>query len=169
MPGPWVVTAGPCPPRAPTMSLGIKKTPVVLFLHSSGAAWESRWPSWAVRPDEPSGFRGRKAILNRASASVSACPWYVGWHRRTLSNTTYLPTFPFVTVTLKAVLPKLGRTKQKRSMSGLYLKEIHRQTDRQPDRHTCTHTHLYIYIKTHACMDVHANKKWRQGCSENVT
>ena len=30
--------------------------------HSSGAVWESRWPSWAVRPNEPSGFRGRKAI-----------------------------------------------------------------------------------------------------------
>ena len=29
---------------------------------------------WAVRPNEPSGFRGRKAILNHASASVSACP-----------------------------------------------------------------------------------------------
>ena len=42
--------------------------------HSSGAVWESRWPSWAVRPNEPSGFRGRKAILNRASALVSACP-----------------------------------------------------------------------------------------------
>ena len=27
---------------------------------------ESRWPSWAVRPNEPSGFRGRKAILNHA-------------------------------------------------------------------------------------------------------
>ena len=42
--------------------------------HSSGAVWESRWPSWAVRPNEPSGFRGRKAILNHASALVSACP-----------------------------------------------------------------------------------------------
>ena len=31
-------------------------------------------PSWAVRPNEPSGFRGRKAILNHASALVSACP-----------------------------------------------------------------------------------------------
>ena len=32
-------------------------------------------PGWAVRrPNEPSGFRGRKAILNRASALVSACP-----------------------------------------------------------------------------------------------
>ena len=28
----------------------------------------------AVRPNEPSGFRGRKAILNHASALVSACP-----------------------------------------------------------------------------------------------
>ena len=42
--------------------------------HSSGAVWESRWPSQAVRPSEPSGFRGRKAILNHASALVSACP-----------------------------------------------------------------------------------------------
>ena len=42
--------------------------------HSSGTVWESRWPSWAVRPNEPFGFRGRKAILNHASALVSACP-----------------------------------------------------------------------------------------------
>ena len=44
------------------------------FFHSSGAVWESRWPSWAVRSNEPSGFRGRKVILNHASALVSACP-----------------------------------------------------------------------------------------------
>ena len=43
-------------------------------IHSSGAAWESRWTSWAVRPNKPAGFRGRKAILNHASALVSACP-----------------------------------------------------------------------------------------------
>ena len=42
--------------------------------HSSGAVWESRWPSWAVRPNKPSGFRGHKAILNHALALVSACP-----------------------------------------------------------------------------------------------
>ena len=42
--------------------------------HSSGAVWESRWPSWAVRPNEPSGFSGRKAKLNHASALVSVCP-----------------------------------------------------------------------------------------------
>ena len=47
--------------------------------HSSGAVWESRWPSWAVRPNEPSGFRGRKELLNRASALVTTC------HLRTLS------------------------------------------------------------------------------------
>ena len=35
---------------------------------------ESRWPSWAVRPNEPYGFRGRKAILNHAHPLVSACP-----------------------------------------------------------------------------------------------
>ena len=42
--------------------------------HSSGAVWESRWPSWAVRPNEPSGFGGRKDLLNHASALVTACP-----------------------------------------------------------------------------------------------
>ena len=42
--------------------------------HSSGAVWKSRWTSWAVRPNEPSGFRGRKDLLNRASALVTTCP-----------------------------------------------------------------------------------------------
>ena len=32
-------------------------------VYSSGAAWESRWPSWVVPPNEPSGFCGRKAIM----------------------------------------------------------------------------------------------------------
>ena len=35
---------------------------------SSGAV------SWAVCPNEPSGFRGRKNLLNRASALVITCP-----------------------------------------------------------------------------------------------
>ena len=48
----------------------------------------SRWPSWAFRPNEPCGFRGRKAILKHAPALVSACPYYVNRHPRTLSNTT---------------------------------------------------------------------------------
>ena len=30
--------------------------------------------SWAVRPNEPSGFRGRKDLFNRASALVTTCP-----------------------------------------------------------------------------------------------
>ena len=30
--------------------------------------------SWAVRPNEPSGFHGRKDLLNRASALVTTCP-----------------------------------------------------------------------------------------------
>ena len=42
--------------------------------HSSGAVWESRWTSWAVHPNEPSGFRGRKDLLNCASALVTTCP-----------------------------------------------------------------------------------------------
>jgi len=33
-----------------------------------------RWTSWAVRPNEPSGFRGRKELLNRALALVTICP-----------------------------------------------------------------------------------------------
>ena len=37
---------------------------------------------------KPSGSRGRKAILNRASALVPACPQYVNRHPRTLSDTT---------------------------------------------------------------------------------
>ena len=41
---------------------------------SSGAVWKSRWPSWAFRPNEPYGFCGRKATLNRASALVTICP-----------------------------------------------------------------------------------------------
>ena len=45
-----------------------------MLKHSSEAMWESRWPSWAVRPNEPSGFHGHKAILNHALALVSACP-----------------------------------------------------------------------------------------------
>ena len=47
---------------------------ISIYIFISGAVWESRWPPWAVRPNEPSGFRGRKAILNHASALVSACP-----------------------------------------------------------------------------------------------
>ena len=46
---------------------------------------ESRWPSWAVSPNEPSGFHGRKELLNHASALVTTCPIYVNWHLSTLS------------------------------------------------------------------------------------
>ena len=49
-------------------------TGVYLQSQSSGAVWKSRWPCWAFRPNEPYGFRGRKAILNHAHALVSACP-----------------------------------------------------------------------------------------------
>ena len=54
---------------------------------SSGAVWESRWPSWAPRPNEPYGFRGRKATLSHAHALVTVRPWYVNRHPRTLSCT----------------------------------------------------------------------------------
>ena len=53
---------------------GVYKQECWTRAHSSGAVWESRWTSWAVRPNEPSDFRGRKDLLNHASALVSACP-----------------------------------------------------------------------------------------------
>ena len=62
-----LLCAGPCPRTRKEKKKGCNRC------HSSGAVWESRWPSWAVRPNEPSGFRGRKDLLNRASALVSAC------------------------------------------------------------------------------------------------
>ena len=53
---------------------GKRAMPGGIVSPSSGAVWESRWPSWAPRPNEPYGFRGRKVILNHAHALVSACP-----------------------------------------------------------------------------------------------
>ena len=44
-------------------SHALKAAPPGLSWQSSGAVWKSRWPSWAFRPNEPSGFRGPKAIL----------------------------------------------------------------------------------------------------------
>ena len=51
----------------PQLSKVLKLVRWARRVHSSGAVRESRRPSWAVRPNEPSGFRGRKAILNHAS------------------------------------------------------------------------------------------------------
>ena len=53
---------------------GIACSELLCESHSSGAVWESRWTSWAVRPSEPSDFRGRKDLLHRASALVTTCP-----------------------------------------------------------------------------------------------
>ena len=78
--------------------------------HSSGAVWESRWPSWAVRPNEPHGFRGRKAILNHAHALVvpnmstdirgeqesSGAVWKSGW-----TSWAPVPNKPMVSVEVK--------------------------------------------------------------------
>ena len=55
-------------------TLGYIETATHSVSHSSGAVWESRWTSWVVRPNEPSGFRGRKDLLHRASALVTTCP-----------------------------------------------------------------------------------------------
>ena len=52
-----------------------KPRPTSPFTQSSGVVWKSRWPSWAFRPNEPYGFCGRKATLNRArSTLVTVCP-----------------------------------------------------------------------------------------------
>ena len=51
-----------------------KECPIPSSLQSSGAVWKSRWPSWAFRPNEPYGFCGRKATLNRVSALVKFVP-----------------------------------------------------------------------------------------------
>ena len=58
----------------PHLTLGINMTGGECALHSSGAAWELRWASWAVHPNESLGFRGCKAMLNHAHALVSTCP-----------------------------------------------------------------------------------------------
>ena len=42
----------------------ISRSMPVTECHSLGAVWKSRWTSWAVRPNEPSGFRGRKELSN---------------------------------------------------------------------------------------------------------
>ena len=57
-------------------------------IQSLGAVWESRWPSWAFRPNEPYGFCGSKATVNHASALVTVCPWYIKRHPRTWSSTS---------------------------------------------------------------------------------
>ena len=41
------------------------KESAIDFNQSSGAVVKSRWPSWALRPNEPYGFCGRKATLNQ--------------------------------------------------------------------------------------------------------
>ena len=48
----------------------------VLPLHQPNALplGQTGSQSWAFRPNEPCGFRGRKAILNSASALVTICP-----------------------------------------------------------------------------------------------
>ena len=75
---PYGTPPPPPPPFSPslisrTASVDVKHH-VYLLTDRTDRAQERRWPSWDVRPNEPSGFRGRKAILNHASALVSACP-----------------------------------------------------------------------------------------------
>ena len=78
--GPWVPPTtslqsdAACQRLAGAARCGIKDSACPVSVHSSGAVWESRWTSWAVRPNEPSGFRGRKDLLHRASALVTTCP-----------------------------------------------------------------------------------------------
>ena len=71
----WILMS--CQPHRVTSgqsNSGHKQTHISKFFDSSADVWESRWPSWAVHPNEPSGFRGRKDILNHASALVTTCP-----------------------------------------------------------------------------------------------
>ena len=78
-----------CRECIPEQMLQYKSRQYLFLDHSSGAVLESRWPSWAGRSNEPSGFCGRKELLNRASALVTTCPLlYVNWHLRTLNNTS---------------------------------------------------------------------------------
>ena len=70
-------TLFPSPPVKPVFSADVKYRSVHVerTFYSSGAVWESKWTSWAVRPNEPSGFRGRKELLNHALAAlVTTCP-----------------------------------------------------------------------------------------------
>ena len=46
---------------------GYKRNAWYNFEHSSGAVWESRWTSWAVRPNEPSGLMSRFIICEGQS------------------------------------------------------------------------------------------------------
>ena len=74
--GPWFVTLALAEVAEVTGSPELRiesRQDTLLTMHSSGAVWESRWTSWAVRPNEPSGFRGYKDLLHRASALVTTC------------------------------------------------------------------------------------------------
>ena len=42
--------------------------------HAQSSGAESRWPSWAFRPNDSYGFCRRKATLNHASALAAVCP-----------------------------------------------------------------------------------------------
>ena len=49
----------------------IKHQFIIIIIQELG---ESRWPSWAVRPNEPSGFRGRKAIIIEPCSRIGLVP-----------------------------------------------------------------------------------------------
>ena len=93
-PSPPTDLHGPFPPLSPSLislmvSVDVKQH-VYLYTQSWGAVWKSRW-SWAPRPNEPYGFCGRKATLNRGAASVLVTTWfvpnnYVNRHPRTWSS-----------------------------------------------------------------------------------
>ena len=66
----------PPPPLSPSLishlaSVDVKQNGPKAFGQSPGAVWKSRWSSWAFRPNQPYGFRGRKAMLNHWSQLVS--------------------------------------------------------------------------------------------------
>ena len=71
-----------------------------LTKYSSG---KSRWTSWAVRPNEPSGFRGRKD-LEPCFGIGHNLSLICQWHLRTCINSSALKTSTWFQYTLESRL-----------------------------------------------------------------
>ena len=130
---------------------------------------ESRWPSRAVRPNEPSGFRGRKAILNHASALVSACPVRVcvcmGACARTLARVCPSPCFR-AHVCLHAFKHRLCTRFTLRNDAERCTRSQEGSADliHPPDflnTHTHTHTHTHSHGQPHTTDHLPTNDHFR--------
>ena len=84
-----VPSAGFMPPSSQTQWACYKKRNVGWEARFRVQVWKSRWPSWAFRPNEPYGFCGRKATLNRASALVTVLSTDIRGHEALLQNANY--------------------------------------------------------------------------------